>query len=88
MKKIPIITLLEAFGLTSKKILFSIKNPELLTKKKNIANNKLTSKALIKINEITTEQKKNKDLVRLNSTQKNKDCGKKLKINVFKTKQN
>lgn len=76
MKKIPVITLLEAFGLTSKKILFSIKNPELLTKKKNITNNKLTSKALIEINEITTEQKRNKDLVRLNITKKIKSAEK------------
>lgn len=63
MKKIPVITLLQALGLTNKKIFFSIKNPELLAKKKNIINNKLTSKAIIKLNEITSEQHKNKEII-------------------------
>lgn len=68
MKKIPIIILLQALGLTSKKIFFSLKNPELLASKKNITNNIFTSKALIKLNEIISEQNKNKDLVRLEKT--------------------
>lgn len=61
MKKIPITILLQAFGLTIKKIFFSIKNPELITRKKNKINSKSTNKSIVKLNEIITE--KNKDIL-------------------------
>lgn len=60
MKKIPIAILLQAFGLTTKKIFFSIKKPELVTRKKNKINSKSTTKSIIHLNEIITE--KNKDI--------------------------
>lgn len=55
-KKIPIITLLKALGLTKKKIYYSIKDIKLI---KNISKGTDVniSKSLIKINEIILEQK-------------------------------
>lgn len=62
--KIPVLTLLQAMGLSSKKILYSIKNKEYLT---NITNTRITSsvqKALKKINDIIFYKQSN--LMRLN----------------------
>jgi DNA-directed RNA polymerase beta subunit len=62
--KIPVLTLLQAMGLSSKKILYSIKSKEFLT---NITNTKITSsvqKALKKINDIMFYKQSN--VMRLN----------------------
>lgn len=62
-KKIPVIILLQALGISTKKALFSIKSPELLTIQKAKINTRSTKEALFSINEILREQNKNKNIV-------------------------
>ncbi len=61
--KIPVLTLLQGMGLSSKKIFYSIKNKEFLT---NITKNRITSsyKSLKKINDILGYKESN--IIRLN----------------------
>jgi len=67
--KIPVLTLLQAMGLSSKKILYSIKNKEFLT---SITNTKIASsvqKALKKMNDIMFYKQAN--LMRLKDKSQN-----------------
>jgi DNA-directed RNA polymerase beta subunit len=63
MKKVPITILLQAIGLTTKKILFSIKKPEIITGKKNSITSKSTNKAILNLNKVTIEKNKKEDII-------------------------
>ena len=61
---------MQALGISTKKVVFSIKSPELLTSKKTRVHTKSTKEALLSINEILREQNKNKNIVRINIRQR------------------
>lgn len=63
MKKVPITILLQALGLTTKKILFSIKKPEIITGKKSNITDKSINKAIINLNKVTIERNKKQNIV-------------------------
>lgn len=63
-KRIPIFILFKSLGLSRKKIILSIKNPEFLEKLNQIKNSSI-QKSLIKLSEIITEKESN--IVRIKS---------------------